>query len=88
MCSVTGGSSRNPSQFKATKNWEKKKTCSTRCAGAPIELPELQMSNEKRAPGCLVYIGGMTFPTQLYWDYFINHEIRIPKKPTSSYHGK
>ena len=31
---------------------------------------------KKMAPGCLVYIGGYT--TQLYRDYFINHEIRIP----------
>ena len=34
------------------------------------------MSNEKRVPGCLGYIGGYT--TQLCGDYFINHEIRIP----------
>ena len=31
-------------------------------------------------PGCLWYMSGMTFPTQLYWDYFINHDIRIPIK--------
>ena len=34
------------------------------------------MSHEKRAPGWLGYIGDYT--TQLYGDYFINHEIRIP----------
>ena len=36
---------------------------------------------EKRAPkGWLfgVDLLGMTFPTQLYGDYFISHEIRIP----------
>ena len=33
------------------------------------------MSHEK-IPGCLGYIGDYT--TQLYGDYFINHEIRIP----------
>ena len=39
------------------------------------------MSNEKRVPGCLGYIGDHT--TQLRWDYFINHEIRIPiNQPT------
>ena len=35
-------------------------------------------SNEKRAPGFLLYIGEYT--TQLCGDYFINHEIRIPIK--------
>ena len=39
-----------------------------------------RLSNEKRAPGCLGDLLGMKFPTQLYWDYFINHEIRIPIK--------
>ena len=33
------------------------------------------MSNEKNT-GYLLYIGDYT--TQLYGDYFINHEIRIP----------
>ncbi len=33
------------------------------------------MSNEKK-PGYFLYIGDYT--TQLYKDYFINHEIRIP----------
>ena len=28
--------------------------------------------------GCFGDLLGMTFPTQLYGDYFINHEIRIP----------
>ena len=37
----------------------------------------IQVSNEKRAPGCLGYIGDGN-PTQLYRDYFINHEIRMP----------
>ena len=36
-----------------------------------------QSSNEKRAPCWLFYIRGWN-PTQVYGDYFINHEIRIP----------
>ena len=44
-----------------------------------------QVCNEKRAPGCLGYVGDYT--TQLSVDYFINHEIRIPiKQPV--FHGK
>ena len=35
------------------------------------------MSNEKRAPGWLGYIEDYV-TTQLYRDYFISHEIRIP----------
>ena len=35
------------------------------------------MSNEQRAPGWLGYIGDELLPS-LFWDYFINHEIRIP----------
>ena len=35
-----------------------------------------QLSNEKK-PGWLGYIGDFYTP-QLYRDYFINHEIRIP----------
>ena len=32
-------------------------------------IPKTNMSNEKRAPGCLVYIGEYTTRTQLYRDY-------------------
>ena len=39
-----------------------------------------KVSNEKN-PGWLGFIGGYT--TQLYRDYFIYHEIRIPIKETS-----
>ena len=30
------------------------------------------------APSCLGYLLGMNVSNQLYRDYFINHEIRIP----------
>ena len=40
-----------------------------------IWIFQCHVSNEKN-PGCLVYIGGYT--TQLYRDYFISHDIRIP----------
>ena len=42
-----------------------------------------QLSNEKRAPGgCLGFVGDDILPT-LYRDYFINHDVGIPIKPTS-----
>ena len=43
---------------------------------ALVALVPQRMSNEKRAPGCLWYI--VDYTTQLYGDYFISHEIRIP----------
>ena len=36
-----------------------------------------QLSNEKRAPGCLGFVGDDILP-MLYRDYFINHDVRIP----------
>ena len=43
-----------------------------------------ELSNEKMAVplvgGCLGYMSGMKFTTQLCGDCFINHEIRIPSK--------
>ncbi len=38
------------------------------------------LSNEKRAPGCLGYIGDEFLPSYIgiIMDYFISHEIRIP----------
>ena len=41
-------------------------------------LEKSDVSNEKRDPGYLLYIEDYT--TQLYGDYFINHDIRIPIK--------
>ena len=38
----------------------------------------------KKNPGCLGYIGDYT--TQLYGDYFINHELIIPMKQPG-FHG-
>ena len=47
-----------------------------------MTIPHL--SSEKN-PGYLLYIGDYT--TQLYGDYFINHEIRIPTNQPV-FHGK
>ena len=38
---------------------------------------EHELSNEKRAPGWLGYIGDEKLPSYI-GHYFINHEIRIP----------
>ena len=35
--------------------------------------------NKGRAPSCLGDLLGMTCPTQLHEEYFINHGIRIPE---------
>ena len=42
----------------------------------------VQLSNEKRTPGCLGYVGDHSYTTQLCWDYenLINQQIRIPIK--------
>ena len=37
------------------------------------------MSNDKRAPGCLGYIGDEKLPSYI-GEYFINHYDRIPTK--------
>ena len=51
--------------------------------GAEMEgVGKDQLSNEKRAPGCLGFVGDDILPT-LYRDYFINHDVRIPIKPTN-----
>ena len=42
-------------------------------------MPIRQLSNEKRAPGCLGYIGDDQLP-MLYRDLIISHEIKIPIK--------
>ena len=44
------------------------------CGFAAPRSPKMNMSNEKRAPGCLGFVGG----NELCGDYFINHDIRIP----------
>ena len=41
-----------------------------------VWIQHTTMNKEKRAPGCLVYIGDYT--TQLCRGYFINHYLRIP----------
>ena len=53
-------------------------TCSTFRPNYTWRIPTspFHMSNEKRSPGCLGYVKDNT--TQLYRNYFINHDIRIP----------
>ena len=43
-----------------------------------MSYTQQETSNENRAPSCLGDLLGMTCPTQLYGDYFINHKIMIP----------
>ena len=43
-----------------------------------VPISEFQLRNQKRAPGCSGFT--VDYISQLYWDYFIHHETRIPIK--------